>query len=101
MVLIAELLFLLVVTSLGARWYLRTSMHRARKNSGVQPPQVAGSMGFGMSPPNNPPQLPQGLHDHRKVSSDRRPLPYMPRDDRKVSRDYQQPDWDLIPKRNT
>jgi len=92
MVLIAELVSVLAVISLGARWYLRTSMHRARKNSGVQPPQVAGSLGFGMYTPSNPPRPAQGLHDHRNVSSDRRPLPHMPRDDRKVSGDYQQPD---------
>ena len=33
MVPIAELLFLLVAIFVGARWYLRTPTHRARKNS--------------------------------------------------------------------
>ena len=63
MVLMAELLFVLVAISLGARWYVRTPMHRARKNSGVYPPQVAGHMGFGMYTPSNPHLLPHALHD--------------------------------------
>jgi hypothetical protein len=69
MVLIAEILFVLVVVALGTRWYLRTPLHRARKNSGVFPPQVAGHMGFGMYTPSSPPLLPHGLHEHRNRSS--------------------------------
>lgn len=66
MVLIAEILFALVVSSLAVGWYLRTPMHRARKNSLVMPPQVAGHMGFGMYTPSDPPLIPRALHDHRK-----------------------------------
>ncbi|HVQ17779.1 MAG TPA: hypothetical protein VMT27_01935 [Actinomycetes bacterium] len=70
MVPIAELLFLLVAIFVGARWYLRTPTHRARKNSAVHPPQVAGHMGFGMYTASNPTLLPRGLHDHRNESRD-------------------------------
>ena len=71
MVLIAELLFVLVLISLGARWYLRTPMHHARKNAGVHfPTQVAGHMGFGMYSPSNPPLLPHALHGHREEAED-------------------------------
>ena len=68
MVLVAELLFMLLVIAVGGRWYLRTPTHRARKNSGVQPPQVPGHLGFGMYTPSNPPLLPRGLHEHRHES---------------------------------
>jgi hypothetical protein len=70
MVAAAELLFVLMVIFVGARWYLRTPMHRARKNSAVHPPQVAGHMGFGMYTPSNPPLLPRALHDHRNEPRD-------------------------------
>ena len=65
-----EVLFLLAVAAVGIRWYLHTPMHRARKESGVFPPQVAGHMGFGMYSPSNPPLLPHGLHDHRVPDPD-------------------------------
>jgi hypothetical protein len=68
MVAMLEVAFLLLCAGLGTRWYLRTPMHRARKDSGVQPPQVAGHMGFGMYTPSDPPTLPHGLHDHRNES---------------------------------
>jgi hypothetical protein len=71
MVLVAEVLFVLATIFGGAWWYLRTPMHRARKNSMVQPPQVAGHGGFGMYTPSNPPRLPSALHDYRKVSRQR------------------------------
>jgi hypothetical protein len=72
MVLIAELLFALVSIAAGTRWYLRTPMHRARKNAGVHfPTQVAGHLGFGMSSPSNPPLLPHALHGYRGGSSDK------------------------------
>ena len=58
MVPIAEIIFVLVVMALGTRWYLRTPLHRARKSSGVFPPQVHGHMGFGMYTPSNPPRCP-------------------------------------------
>lgn len=71
MVPIAELLFVLVLICLGARWYLRTPMHHARKNGGVHfPTQVAGHMGFGMYSPSNPPRVPHALHGHGGVSGD-------------------------------
>jgi hypothetical protein len=71
MVPVAEVVFLVVLILLGVRWYLRTPMHRARKNSGVHfPNQVAGHMGFGMYSPSNPPPLPQALHGYRKQSGD-------------------------------
>jgi hypothetical protein len=57
-----------VLIAVGLWWYRRTPMHRARKHSGVQPPQVAGHMGFGMYTPSKPPPLPQGLHGHRGSS---------------------------------
>jgi len=65
-----EIAFLIVVVVLGLRWYGRTPMHRARKNSNVFPPQVAGHMGFGMYTPSNPPLQPHGLHDHHDESKD-------------------------------
>jgi hypothetical protein len=69
MVLVAELLLLLVLLALGVRWYLRTPMHGARKNSGVHfPQQVAGHMGFGMYSPSDPPLLPHALHGFNKES---------------------------------
>ena len=69
MVLVAELLVLLVLLALGVRWYLRTPMHRTRKNSGVHfPQQVAGHMGFGMYSPSDPPLLPHALHGYSKES---------------------------------
>jgi hypothetical protein len=72
MVPIAELVFMFVVIAGGVRWYLRTPMHRTRKNSGVHfPTQVAGHMGFGMYSPSNPPLLPHALHDHRNESTDK------------------------------
>lgn len=70
MVPIAEIIFVLVVMALGTRWYLRTPLHRARKSSGVFPPQVHGHMGFGMYTPSNPPLLPHALHDLRNPSRD-------------------------------
>jgi hypothetical protein len=70
MVLVAELAFVVAVAAAGVRWYLRTPTHRARKQSGVQPPQVAGHGGFGMYTPSNPPLLPHGLHGYRKASAD-------------------------------
>jgi hypothetical protein len=73
MVPIMEILFVLVLVSVGARWYLRTPMHRARKNSGVHlPTQVAGHMGFGMYSPSDPPLLPHALRDYSKESRDKR-----------------------------
>jgi hypothetical protein len=69
MVPIAEILFVLVVMAFGTRWYLRTPMHRARKSSGVFPPQVHGHMGFGMYTPSNPPLLPHALHDYHSGST--------------------------------
>ena len=72
MVLVAELLVVLVLMSLGARWYVRTPMHRARKNSGVHfPQQVAGHMGFGMYSPSDPPLLPHSLHGYSKEARDK------------------------------
>jgi hypothetical protein len=68
MVLIAEFLFVFVVIALGVRWYLRTPMHRARKNSGGFPPQVAGHMGSGCTRQARRPgttraaRLPQRVH---------------------------------------
>ncbi len=71
MVPVAELVFALVLICLGARWYLRTPMHRTRKNSGVHfPDQVAGHMGFGMYSPSDPPRLPHALHGYREDSGD-------------------------------
>jgi hypothetical protein len=64
MVAVLEILFLLICVLLSLRWYLRTPLHRARKNSGVHPTQVAGHAGFGMYTPSNPPLPPHGLHDH-------------------------------------
>jgi len=73
MVLIAEVMFVLVFISVAARWYLRTPMHRARKNSGVHlPTQVAGHLGFGMYRPSNPPLLPHALHGYRRGSRRKR-----------------------------
>ena len=68
MVAVVEIGFLLVIAALAWRWYLRTPMHRARKNSNVFPPQVAGHMGFGMYTPSDPPLQPRGLHDHHEES---------------------------------
>jgi hypothetical protein len=68
MVPIAELLLVLVMITVGVRWYLRTPMHRARKHSGVFPAQVGGHLGFGMYSPSNPPLLPHALNDHRHAS---------------------------------
>ncbi len=68
MVLVAEILLVLAVVGVGVRWYVRTPMHRARKRSGVFPPQVAGHMGFGMYSPSKPPLLPHALNDHRNAS---------------------------------
>ena len=75
MVPIAELVTLFLVVAVGVRWYLRTSLHRARKASGVHPPQVAGHMGFGMYSRNDPPLLPHGLHGHNESETGPEPLP--------------------------
>jgi hypothetical protein len=70
MVLVAEIVVVVVLAALAVRWYLRTPIHRARKTSGVFPPQVAGHMGFGMYSPSNPPLLPHALNRHRTDSED-------------------------------
>jgi hypothetical protein len=75
MVLIAEIVVLLGVGGVGLRWFLRTPIHKARKNSGAFPPQVAGHMGFGMYSTSNPPLLPRGLHDHRQASAEQLQAP--------------------------
>ncbi len=73
MVLLAELVFVVVVTAVGVRWYLRTPMHRARKSSGAFPSQVAGHGGFGMYSPRirpaapRPARLPERVQAHRRV----------------------------------
>jgi hypothetical protein len=71
MVAMFEFAFLIVCVMLGSWWYLRTPMHRARKNSNVFPPQVAGHMGFGMYTPSDPPLPPRGLHNHRDEANDK------------------------------
>ncbi len=70
MVPMLEIAFLVVCWVLGVRWYLRTPTHRARKKSVVHPPQVAGSLGFGMYTPSKPTPPPRALHDHRNESGD-------------------------------
>ncbi len=75
MVPIAEILFALVVTFVGVRWYLRTPMHRVRKTYGVHlPDQMAGWHGFGMYSKNQPTLLPHALHVQRDEVRDKREL---------------------------